>query len=292
MTSSEGEPLIVASEEERETGGETTPTQTMTAAQSQAAQEELSRQRSRSRGRPSTRNRAGFPPMLTYEYASPNEPSSPVLQQQQILSASTGLLQPLTAPADLQRFRHQQQQSEPSTSASAGRQEFDERERQRLSERDSKSGSRRRSASIVFLSAGLGALIVMGGGSSPSSSISTSDRWASKSAEGRIRGQVFGSIPLPQSSSRTWEAVYLHSDDGYLNSENNSPKEGKKKEKDAKARKPHQRPPLTPEEKRQILGRISAWACTILYLTSRLPQIWKNVSLSLINMCKNDIDNL
>jgi hypothetical protein len=28
----------------------------------------------------------------------------------------------------------------------------------------------------------------------------------------------------------------------------------------------------------QILGRISAWTCTTLYLTSRLPQIWKNVS--------------
>lgn len=29
----------------------------------------------------------------------------------------------------------------------------------------------------------------------------------------------------------------------------------------------------------QILGRIFAWLCTTLYLTSRLPQIWKNVSL-------------
>lgn len=28
-----------------------------------------------------------------------------------------------------------------------------------------------------------------------------------------------------------------------------------------------------------IIGRISAWICTTLYLTSRLPQIWKNVSL-------------
>lgn len=28
----------------------------------------------------------------------------------------------------------------------------------------------------------------------------------------------------------------------------------------------------------QILGRIFAWLCTTLYLTSRLPQIWKNVS--------------
>jgi solute carrier family 66 (lysosomal lysine-arginine transporter), member 1 len=27
----------------------------------------------------------------------------------------------------------------------------------------------------------------------------------------------------------------------------------------------------------RVVGRISAWACTTLYLTSRLPQIWKNV---------------
>ena len=27
----------------------------------------------------------------------------------------------------------------------------------------------------------------------------------------------------------------------------------------------------------RVIGRISAWACTTLYLTSRLPQIWKNV---------------
>ena len=27
----------------------------------------------------------------------------------------------------------------------------------------------------------------------------------------------------------------------------------------------------------RIIGRMSAWACTTLYLTSRLPQIWKNV---------------
>ncbi len=30
----------------------------------------------------------------------------------------------------------------------------------------------------------------------------------------------------------------------------------------------------------RILGRIFAWLCTTLYLTSRLPQIWKNVSTS------------
>jgi hypothetical protein len=36
--------------------------------------------------------------------------------------------------------------------------------------------------------------------------------------------------------------------------------------------------PDAPSFKR-LFGRTSAWACTTLYLTSRLPQIWKNVSL-------------
>ena len=29
----------------------------------------------------------------------------------------------------------------------------------------------------------------------------------------------------------------------------------------------------------RVIGRISAWTCTTLYLTSRLPQIWKNVGV-------------
>lgn len=39
-------------------------------------------------------------------------------------------------------------------------------------------------------------------------------------------------------------------------------------------------PPDPPSFKR-LVGRTSAWACTTLYLTSRLPQIWKNVRLCL-----------
>ena len=42
---------------------------------------------------------------------------------------------------------------------------------------------------------------------------------------------------------------------------------------------PH--PPPPPIDYQRLIGRINAWACTTLYLTSRLPQIWKNVSLSL-----------
>lgn len=41
----------------------------------------------------------------------------------------------------------------------------------------------------------------------------------------------------------------------------------------------HPGPPDPPSNER-IIGRIFAWLCTTLYLTSRMPQIWKNVGLS------------
>jgi hypothetical protein len=37
-------------------------------------------------------------------------------------------------------------------------------------------------------------------------------------------------------------------------------------------------PPSEPVSMERLIGRISAWMCTTLYLTSRLPQIWKNAS--------------
>jgi hypothetical protein len=39
------------------------------------------------------------------------------------------------------------------------------------------------------------------------------------------------------------------------------------------------KPPTGSSHYQRIVGRVSAWVCTTLYLTSRLPQIWKNVSL-------------
>lgn len=36
--------------------------------------------------------------------------------------------------------------------------------------------------------------------------------------------------------------------------------------------------PKKPIDWQEAIGRISAWCCTTLYLSSRLPQIWKNVS--------------
>lgn len=38
------------------------------------------------------------------------------------------------------------------------------------------------------------------------------------------------------------------------------------------------KPPNGQGHYQRIVGRVSAWVCTTLYLTSRLPQIWKNVS--------------
>jgi solute carrier family 66 (lysosomal lysine-arginine transporter), member 1 len=38
-------------------------------------------------------------------------------------------------------------------------------------------------------------------------------------------------------------------------------------------------PPVAGPPIERVIGRISAWACTTLYLTSRLPQIWKNVGV-------------
>lgn len=39
---------------------------------------------------------------------------------------------------------------------------------------------------------------------------------------------------------------------------------------------PRENPPIE-----RIIGRMSAWTCTIMYLTARLPQIWKNVSTTI-----------
>jgi len=42
--------------------------------------------------------------------------------------------------------------------------------------------------------------------------------------------------------------------------------------------RPRLPPPGEGPSLERVIGRMSAWACTTLYLTSRLPQIWKNVS--------------
>lgn len=45
---------------------------------------------------------------------------------------------------------------------------------------------------------------------------------------------------------------------------------------DRPTRPPHH-PSTPPPTWQRAIGRVSAWTCTVLYLTSRMPQIWKNV---------------
>lgn len=49
---------------------------------------------------------------------------------------------------------------------------------------------------------------------------------------------------------------------------------------DFQSHEDYPRPPEDSQSYQRIIGRISAWSCTTLYLTSRMPQIWKNVSVS------------
>ena len=55
-------------------------------------------------------------------------------------------------------------------------------------------------------------------------------------------------------------------------------------------------PPGESPSLERVIGRMSAWACTTLYLTSRLPQIWKNVSrmvcdISPLTRCSSSLGN-
>lgn len=201
--------------------------------------EEL-RKRSRSRGRASRRNRPS--PLLVYELASP-----------------TGLIP--TAGTTTSGF---DRDGNPLSA-----QQLLHLEVAAQRERDSKSGSRRRrSASIVFLSVGIGALLAFGGGeTSASSGISAMPNGVT---HGRVLGADVPSVvweQVPQASALIDDFVPIYS------SSDPGPEETRSR------RRPRETPPLTREQKRRLIGRISAWACTTLYLTSRLPQIWKNVSL-------------
>ena len=50
---------------------------------------------------------------------------------------------------------------------------------------------------------------------------------------------------------------------------------------DRPRRNPHGFPAGPPVTWERLIGRVSAWTCTVLYLTSRMPQIWKNVTSAL-----------
>lgn len=125
-----------------------------------------------------------------------------------------------------------------------------------VNRRNSRAG--RKGATMVFL--GAAALFSVGKltGSDPLSPSS------SLAGVGRVISSVtFHSIPVAVSTTPSISEQYFTP---YI-APNDPP--------------PHDPPPHDPHSTRpsnqRILGRIFAWLCTTLYLTSRLPQIWKNV---------------
>lgn len=129
------------------------------------------------------------------------------------------------------------------------------------SARQSRSRAGRRSASLVFLGFwalfGVGTLVGSRRGLPSTSSVSIGR--VLTPADGPPTGafdspKIIESDHLPEDFS--W--VEILADTGDTDHQDLPPPEG------------------TPSLER-IIGRMSAWACTTLYLTSRLPQIWKNV---------------
>ena len=144
-------------------------------------------------------------------------------------------------------------------------------ERHRMSSGNRARG--KRSAGIVFLSVGVGALFAFGTRMDASEVVGERSGSAVDMREGQVLG--IGRRHPPE----VRETSTIHSDDAhthtpfvhilYANIDDELPLPPHHR---------HERPERTREEKRRIIGRISAWTCTTLYLTSRLPQIWKNVS--------------
>ncbi|KAL9940117.1 hypothetical protein V8E36_000822 [Tilletia maclaganii] len=84
-------------------------------------------------------------------------------------------------------------------------------------------------------------------------------------------------------SMKTLPATELQEQTGQLSFEweavAQEPRRSSKHEKDPGRPMPPGAPEPPPKEKinwEQLIGRTSAWTCTVLYLTSRLPQIWTN----------------
>lgn len=136
------------------------------------------------------------------------------------------------------------------------------------SARPSRSRASRRSASLVFL--GFWALFGVGTLARDRRSLPQ----ITSLSTGRVLTPVDGQVPRDFDVSKVMEFDYepegpswveIFADAGGTNHEGLPP--------------PGESLPL-----RQVIGRLSAWTCTILYLTSRLPQIWKNVSTMVYEM--------
>jgi hypothetical protein len=143
------------------------------------------------------------------------------------------------------------------------------------------SRASRRGATMVFLSTwalfGIGTIASRGVVPSTSSS----------SSVGRLLFPNEGSLPVavvPQSdSSPIWDALHVVPRAAYekeFSAITLPPSEAEENGhiQLSTADQEHDHPKEEPDFER-VLGRIFAWMCTTLYLTSRLPQIWKNVSL-------------
>jgi hypothetical protein len=115
----------------------------------------------------------------------------------------------------------------------------------------SSASASRRGASIVFF--GVWALLGIGGWLQKDKMIPT-DSTGVVLARPPLAAVVTSTAPLDISSFPLSEGDPHHPDDGHL-------------------------PPPRSDATQWLIGRISAWTCATLYLTSRLPQIWKNVSL-------------
>ena len=141
-------------------------------------------------------------------------------------------------------------------------------ERHRMSSGNRARG--KRSAGIVFLSVGVGALFAFGTHMDASKVVGERSGSAVEIGEGR----VLGIRRVEVLETGTMRSDYAHAHTPlvhllYANIDDDPPLPPHRR---------HERPERTSEEKRRVVGRISAWTCTTLYLTSRLPQIWKNVS--------------
>jgi solute carrier family 66 (lysosomal lysine-arginine transporter), member 1 len=132
----------------------------------------------------------------------------------------------------------------------------------RTSTRTSGSRASRRGASLVFL--GFWALFGVGTLAGSRRSLPS----ISSLSVGRVLTPLDGQVPRaldiptavgPDYQPEDFSWVEISADTGSTNHEDLPP--------------PGESLPI-----RQVIGRLSAWTCTILYLTSRLPQIWKNVS--------------
>ncbi|WWD15988.1 hypothetical protein CI109_100412 [Kwoniella shandongensis] len=136
------------------------------------------------------------------------------------------------------------------------------------------SGGRggRRAAGVAFMSLGL----LVGSAGWNGSSASFGKIGGAASTSGTVLASPSNPIlprhPLPLTHHTSLSSSEIHHDSSpYLLLEFDNGGTGHDHDHGGETHPPDYEPNLE-----RIIGRISAWSCTTLYLTSRLPQIWKN----------------